>query len=293
MTVHLVHALRLTISRCLAGRGIDPTVVSVGVVTVGAGGRPMLSGFTGALQEDRDKAPNVRLILGLMPEQDFRRHVARIGGDDDLTRLLERRGVTYLAFGFDVDRLVAAVLSGQANASMAEWDTGLVTTDDVLRLCKLAAHWARGRAATSEATAQLFEECALGGLPLHRSLLDPIPALTAAHRSMLARLLACAGPSVAPVAPGSPEPADLEAVLARFEAAWTTLEAGKASLRPAGTDSAREATRHDPSHVRLLAQHCRRACTALEELIAALEAIAFRFRSDGSCGSGRHDDPDG
>lgn len=267
----------------LAAHGVDPQSIELVAANHGCIGiYGILSGLMRFLDADADQdgvvARSPTLLFGLSTEDTLREVIRRHPDSDSMQALIEWPGLVYLQYGFDTQALIDGARRAQVGACTPLERTFQADTVSGRRLCRVVRHWIKGRISVLQGAGELFVEAAGNGTPLHRTLLEPISALTPEHRAMLSRLIRLeAALEGTPSGEGAGK-IDLPAALARFEADWQSLEESRAAARlasmrdPAGADSA-----HAEAN-RAMAGGYTRVCEDLERLQSAIDAFDIRLQ---------------
>ena len=164
------------------------------------------------------------LILGMFPPPP-----APDEGGPIAAAVLSWCGAQYLRYGFGREDLAQA-----ANAVMEGRKTPLPrgvlpTAGDVRRKLSEVRHWLANRSRNADGAHSAMETAVRGEAALHESHLEPVAAMTEAHRRMLKRLWALEGPA-AWMAPGIGGLKAFAAAMDEFELRWRNLEVSRAAV---------------------------------------------------------------
>ena len=199
------------------------------------------------------------LIVGLFPmptgldETAFERATAA---------LLRWPGASYLRYGFSQEELIKAADEAIRGAKEPLPRVLLPTVCDVRRRTSEVRHWLENRLRNADGARNALEADLLGEATLHESHLEPVAAMSEAHRNMMERLWALEGPA-AGMAPGVGGLAAVRSAMDEFELRWRDLEESRTAVRSARSGERREC----------LDDMLKRHCAVRETISAAIAAI--------------------
>ena len=106
----------------------------------------------------------------------------------------------------------------------------LANRKDIGRIAAEVSHWLENRLRNTEGALMDFRNASSGKTELHPAHLEPMSAISRAHRQMLERLWTL-GPAAERLAANGNGLAPVKAALAKFESCWSELEAVRAAMR--------------------------------------------------------------
>lgn len=170
-----------------------------------------------------DSYPSI-LILGLFPL------AASVVSSQErgLVALLKWAGIAYLPYGFTSDELIAAADKAVKGGQAPLPPDLLPTNEDILRAIAEVRHWLENRLRNTQGTLIDFRNTLKLGIELHSEHMQPMMAMTEAHRQMLERLWVLTGPIER-----APENArlTLKEAVDDFDTCWQRLEVVREQLR--------------------------------------------------------------
>ena len=110
---------------------------------------------------------------------------------------------------------------------------------DVRRRTSEVRHWLENRLRNADGARNALEAELLGAATLHESHLEPVPAMSKAHRNMMERLWALEGPA-ARMAPRVGGLSAVRRAMDEFELRWRDLEESRTAVRSARSGERRE-----------------------------------------------------
>ena len=140
--------------------------------------------------------------------------------------------------------------------------------DVVHRRISKVRHWLENRLRNTDAARNALEVELCGGMTLHESHLEPVAAVSEAHRSMVERLWALEGPA-AQIAPCTEGLAAVRSAMDEFERRWGKLEESRVALRSAPSGERRERL----AAMRDVQNEVREALSAAISAIDALDGV--------------------
>jgi hypothetical protein len=174
------------------------------------------------------------LMLGLFPLGNGANRKEK-----ELMAMLQWPGIRYLPFGFTKDELIFAARSAFEGAKIPPPAALLAKPKDIVRIAREVSHWLENRLRNTEGALIDFRNAASATTSLHPAHLDPMGAISRAHRQVLDRLWALE-PAAERLAPRGRGLALLKAGLADFEDRWRELETIRAAIRSAEADARAE-----------------------------------------------------
>ena len=146
--------------------------------------------------------------------------------------LLKWSGARYLRYGFDRKMLKKTADEAILGAEQPPPSILLTTAEDARRRILEARHWLENRLRNIDGAEVALDMALRGKAALHKAHLEPVAAMTEAHREMMERLWAFDGPVARPAL----ETGCLGAVrdsMNAYERRWDDLERARAALRTA------------------------------------------------------------
>ena len=208
------------------------------------------------------------LVLGLLQPPE-------VGGGSIRERagaaLLQWPGARYLRYGFSREQLLDAANSAIQGAKEPLPSEVLASGGDVRRHMSKIRHWLENRLRNGDGARNALEAELCGGMTLHESHLEPVAAVSDAHRGMVERLWMLERPAVQ-MAPGVGGLAVVRGAMDEFERRWGKLEEFRAALRGAPSGERRKrlaAMREQQDKVR---EALSAAIGALDDLDGELDA---------------------
>lgn len=202
------------------------------------------------------------LLLGLSP--------AAVNGaspqEKELAALLRWPGIAYLPYGFTKEYLIVTARKSIEGAKAPMPPGVLPTPEDILCVASEVRHWLENRLRNTEGALIDCRNAAKGDVRLHPAYLEPMAAISRAHREMLDRLWALE-PAAERFAPRIGGLAPIKVAIAEFETYWQELEAVRAEIR--SRDGKECAELLDKA-----GQDLKRACSALATAIAATNGLS-------------------
>jgi hypothetical protein len=277
-----LHELCELITGALSAHRVDPRSIQVVAVDHdSSGNHSPLAGLVSLLDAesiaDGLAAMPPTLLLGLAAENKLRETITLHPDADALFALMDWPGLVYLRYGFNVHQLVHAARRAQAGAGAPLRLDRRASAAARMRLCRGVKHWIKGRIAATQGAAMVFDEAASTGMTPHRTVLEPVAALTAEHRDMMSRLIRMEPSSTGPPSSEAVTDVSIGASLARFEAVWLALEACRSDVRRWSLQDPADSSPGSTEAYRSAAQLHFDACEALQRLQAAVEALEARI----------------
>jgi hypothetical protein len=277
-----LHELYQLITGALGAQGVEPRSMQVVAVDHDRSGDfAPLSGLLGLLDAqsiaDGFAGMPPTLLLGLATENRLRETIILHPDADALFALMDWPGLVYLRYGFNEQQLVGAALRARAGAGAPLHLDCRASVAACLRLCRGVKHWIKGRIAATQGAAVVFDEAAITDKTPHRTVFEPVAALTAGHRDMMSRLIRMEASGTGPPISEAATDASIGASLARFEAVWQALEGCRSDARQWSLQEPTDSSLGRTEAYRRAAELHARACVALQRLQAAVEAFEVKI----------------
>lgn len=176
------------------------------------------------------------LIVGLLP---MPAGLDETASERASAALLPWPGVAYLRYGFSRENLVKAADAAIRGAKEPLPRGLLPTLGDVRRRTSEVRHWLENRLRNADGARNALEAELLGAAILHESHLEPVAAISTAHRNMMERLWALEG-LAARMAPRAGGLSAVRRAMDEFELCWRDLEESRTAVRSARRGERRE-----------------------------------------------------
>ena len=199
------------------------------------------------------------LVVGLFPDP---RADAAAPRERAAAALLKWKGARYLRYGFDRKALGETASAAILGTEQPLPHVLLTTAEDIRRRISEARHWLENRSRNIDGAWVALDTALRGGAAPHEAHLEPVAAMTEAHREMMERLWGLDG-SVARLAPETGGLAAVRDSMNVYECCWGDLERARAALRNAPSTNRKH---------RLAAMR-ERLLAVREALAAAIEAM--------------------